>query len=70
MSAPKHEHVDVGRDGEDAARLLDAAHVQQRDEHDEHHAELRRGGRRRPANAGIEMIAATPAEIDTATVST
>ena len=29
------QHVDVGRDGEDAARLLDPAHVQQRDQHDE-----------------------------------
>ena len=32
ISEPKIEHVDVRRDGEDAARLLDAAHVHQGDE--------------------------------------
>ena len=32
----EHQHVEVGGDREDPSRLLDAAHVQQRDEHDEH----------------------------------
>ena len=38
--------------------------------HDQHHARAAPGESASPENAGIEMIAATPAEIDTATVST
>ena len=66
--APQHDHVDVRGDREDASRLLHAAHVEQRDEHDQRRAPSATRCSARPENAGIEMIAATPAEIDTATV--
>ena len=64
------QHVDVGRDGEDASRLLHPAHVEQRDQRRSARPRAAPVGRASPENAGIEMIAATPAEIDTATVST
>ena len=59
--------VDVGGHREDAPRLLDAAQVGEADAHDEDQPERTRC-LARSWNVGIDTIAATPAEIDTATV--
>ena len=66
ISAAEADDVDVGGDGEDQARLLQAPQVGHREQGDEDEAEphpvLGQVGRR------AETMAATPAEIDTATV--
>ena len=67
--AEQQHHVDdeeVGRDGEDLARLLHAAQVAERDEHDE---DDRRSAAMYGASAGnADASAAVPAATDTATV--
>ena len=66
--APRDDDVDVGRDGEDGPRLLEPAEVGQRQHDDERRGTARPGTAAGPRTA--EVMAATPAEIDTATVST
>jgi hypothetical protein len=58
----ERDDVDVRRRREQAARLLDAPQVREGDERDERETELDAMGRE------ALMMAATPADIDTATV--
>ena len=62
------DDVGVGGDGEDEARLLQPPQVGDGDEQDEAEADAPPGAAARPRKAGSETMAATPAEIDTATV--
>ena len=66
--AEDRHQVDVGRGGEDRAALADAAQVAEAEQDDEADADRARGSSKRPGKS--EVSAATPAAIETATVST